>query len=376
MKIFFPIGFFYPAQTGGPNNSIYWLAKFLKRNGVDVVEVAMDIAIGKEMPRNEWLYKDYGKVMYVRTINHQFAFSYIGRSVLTAINAEIVHLTGVFAPTSFIIGLCCSVLQKKIVWSVRGEFDPSALKYNKSIKTGLIFFVKILKNINNITFHSTCEAETNYIKKLLGDKTKVIQVPNYMELPQQVVPEKGNTPYFLYIGRHHAKKGLDNLIAGISQSLTFINSNYSLLIAGQETPYTNELKKIVKQLGIEAKIKFIGEVTGKNKEKLYADAYFTILPSHTENFGNVVIESLAQGTPVIASQGTPWEILEDYGAGFWISNSIEEIKKNIDKTIQLETDIYSMMRVNGRKLSEEKFDISKNVDIWINHYKNILQNKY
>ena len=53
------------------------------------------------------------------------------------------------------------------------------------------------------------------------------------------------------------------------------------------------------------------------------------MPSHNENFGNVVVESLSQGTPVIASTGTPWKILEKYHAGYWIKNNPENIAKKI-----------------------------------------------
>lgn len=372
MRIFFPIGFFFPAQTGGPNNSIYWLAKALKSRGFDVVEVAMDYGIPTEIPRNKWLDKEFGRVMYVKTLYHQFAVSYIFKAVTTALKAQIVHLTGIFAPTSFAIGICCFLLRKSMVWSVRGEFDTYALNNNRTIKKIIIYFVKVLNKISSITFHSTCLAETNYIRKVLGDNTSIIEVPNYMELPKTILREKDSMPYFLYIGRHHSKKGLDNLIKGVALSINFINSNYMMLIAGEETLYTNYLKDLVSELNLETKIMFIGELTGEAKEKIYSNAYFTVFPSHTENFGNVVIESLAQGTPVIASKGTPWEVLEQFNAGFWIDNEPENIKSYIDNSIKLPRESYLVMRDNARKLLEDEFDISKKVDVWIKHYQDIL----
>ena len=72
---------------------------------------------------------------------------------------------------------------------------------------------------------------------------------------------------------------------------------------------------------------------GEEKYKLYANAYFSILVSHSENFGNVVIEALSQGTPVIASKGTPWEQLAEK-AGFWIDNDENSIACCIDISIE------------------------------------------
>lgn len=58
--------------------------------------------------------------------------------------------------------------------------------------------------------------------------------------------------------------------------------------------------------------------------------------SHSENFGNVIIlESLSQGTPVVASKGTPWEELNINNAGYWIDNSPDNIGQTIDKLISM-----------------------------------------
>ena len=49
---------------------------------------------------------------------------------------------------------------------------------------------------------------------------------------------------------------------------------------------------------------------GEEKNKVIASNMALVLPSKSENFGNVVLEALAQGTPVIASKNTPWQILD------------------------------------------------------------------
>ena len=71
------------------------------------------------------------------------------------------------------------------------------------------------------------------------------------------------------------------------------------------------------------------------------------MPSHNENFGNVVVESLSQGTPVIASTGTPWQILQKYKAGYWISNSPEKIAEILDDVLILSKQEYNLMRLNS-----------------------------
>jgi len=57
---------------------------------------------------------------------------------------------------------------------------------------------------------------------------------------------------------------------------------------------------------------------GETLSSLYADADFFVFPSSTDTFGNVVVESIASGTPVlVTNQGGPQDIIDDYGCG-WI----------------------------------------------------------
>ncbi len=186
-----------------------------------------------------------------------------------------------------------------------------------------------------------------------------------LELP---VKEDRNSKekYFLYIGRIDPDKALINLIHGLTKSQIFKSSNIKFKIAGDaNNSYGQMLKKIVIENGLNHKVEFVGHVVGNEKQKLYANSYFTFLVSHGENFGNVVIESLAQGTPVVASHGIPWEQLSEKGAGFWISNSPEEIATVIDKIIHLTDDEYSDYRKNALSLVQSEYDINKNIDRWM-----------
>ncbi|MPM34023.1 hypothetical protein SDC9_80604 [bioreactor metagenome] len=86
--------------------------------------------------------------------------------------------------------------------------------------------------------------------------------------------------------------------------------------------------------------------------------------SHSENFGNVVIESLSQGTPVVTSHGTPWAVLEEFGAGYWIDNNVENISNYIEKIMNLSEADYYKLRENAKKLSKT-FDVYSNIDKWL-----------
>ena len=100
-----------------------------------------------------------------------------------------------------------------------------------------------------------------------------------------------------------------------------------------------------------------------------------ILPSHSENFGNVVVEALAQKTPVIASKGTPWEILEQHNAGFWVENSPLGLATAIDRLLDLDETTYQNMCNNALELVSAEFEVNRNIDKWINAYQKVLNNE-
>ena len=197
-----------------------------------------------------------------------------------------------------------------------------------------------------------------------------MQIPNFIEVPEQV--ERSGGKYILFLGRIHWKKGIDNLIHAVSMTEEFLRSDYVLKIAGKGAPaYQKDLQNLVSHLKLDDKVVFVGQVEGEEKQKLIADAYWTIMPSHTENFGLVVLESLAQNTPVIASTGSPWEILETERLGFWRDNSPEELSRALKLIVEMDGAEYEAYRKRGREFVEENFDMSRNIERWTDAYRSL-----
>ena len=97
------------------------------------------------------------------------------------------------------------------------------------------------------------------------------------------------------------------------------------------------------------KIKFVGELTDEEKKPLFEKARFYLHPgSYDEPFGLVLIEAMACGTPVIASnKGAIPEVIEHGKTGFVI-NSLEEAIESIPK-------LKDINPLDCRKRVEEKF---------------------
>lgn len=374
MKILFPIGTLYPSQEGGPSNTVYWMAKALAAKGIEVSLVTTNRGAENLIDANTWLSTPYGKAIYYSERWHTFPLRLIFNAIKQLRRHDCVHLTSLFYPPSFIIATAAVFQKKPIIWSCRGNLNKKALVYSSWKKKPVLWFIKKLLSGPRMMFHATSDEESMHIRELIGMQAKVVEIPNYIELPLLLSISPASPPYLLYVGRIHPVKALDILIDALALSEFFMFSGFVLKIAGDDAnDYGARLKKQVAELGLENKVEFSGHIEGERKQRLYANARFTLLPSHTENFGNVVIESLAQGTPVIASKGTPWQVLESENAGFHVDNTPEKLGKAIDRALALDPETYAAYRANAYRLATTRFDIHQNIQVWIDAYRAILQ---
>jgi starch synthase (maltosyl-transferring) len=102
----------------------------------------------------------------------------------------------------------------------------------------------------------------------------------------------------LYIGRLHRQKAVDWLIR-IAPRLFARLPQHDLVLAG-EGPERAELERLVGQLGIAGRVRFIGYRT--DVPDLLAAADLLVLPSRWEGMPNVVLEAMASGRPVVATK--------------------------------------------------------------------------
>ena len=369
MKILLSADWFYPAQMGGPSNAIYWQARALAQAGHAVTVVATSQDLPLSVPLNRWLTLDCGRVVYTRNPHFYLPLVhgwYAGRAMC---GVDVVHVNSLFYPSSFVLVLLAGLLRKRVIWSPHGELSPQALGYSPGRKKWMLSLFRRLSR--HVVFHATCSAEAGHIRQHFGPNTAVSELRIRMELPARV--ERTAQPYLLFIGRLHPIKAIDRLLDALAASTLFRTSHYTLTIAGpDEQDYRQTLTQQVRALGLTDKVNFAGPVYDGPKEHLYADALVTILPSHSENFGLVVIESLAQGTPVIASTGTPWSQLETERAGRWVANNPEALRQAIDSFLSMPADMYQLYRTRSAELARRDFDIRTNVGKWELLYETLL----
>lgn len=361
-RILIPAWSFYPSQEGGPSNALYWLASGLAKSGfcVRVVSTNRCLMPGQVI-ENTWTRLNGFDVIYSSVENYH---NLMEKEI---VNCDVLIANGVCSIKSFRLNKRALKLGKKVILSPRGELFDSAV-FHKGRIYGLLksvmFFIMKKTYGQKVLYHATSPEEVESIKKYMGTSAHISLIPNYMILPEKVDVENPLEPYLLYVGRLNHIKNIDIILSGLAKSTAFLNGNIKLKLAGEKKgEYYESLVNQAKELGISDRVEFLGMVTGEEKDKLYAGARCLLLMSKSENFGNVVVEALSQGTPAIASKGTPWKRLEDCRAGYWIDADSDMLAKTIDSLLMLSDESYKLMRKSAYDLSRE-FDIYSNVDKW------------
>jgi glycosyltransferase involved in cell wall biosynthesis len=115
----------------------------------------------------------------------------------------------------------------------------------------------------------------------------------------------------------HYVKGIDIALEAFAQ-IRGAWPEAALAVVGPDTEgYGAKVDVLARRLGVSNAVKRLGFVGGREKYQLLAEADLLLLPSRQENFGNVVVEALSVGTPVVASSSTPWRALEEEECGLW-----------------------------------------------------------
>ncbi|MFP7832865.1 glycosyltransferase [Marisediminicola sp. LYQ134] len=115
-------------------------------------------------------------------------------------------------------------------------------------------------------------------------------------------------PLIVIVGRVQPLKAQDLGVRLLADMTRGSGPSPVLVIAGESTPgdegYARSLRTLADELGVADDIRFIGSVDRDYLARLLAEATLTLVPSHSETFGLVALESAASGTPVVGFRST------------------------------------------------------------------------
>jgi glycosyltransferase involved in cell wall biosynthesis len=143
------------------------------------------------------------------------------------------------------------------------------------------------------------------------------------------------------------------------------NNNWHLVIAGDgDATYESYLKTLYNPT-INDNISFVGFVTKQNKDFLYQNASFSILPSHSEAFPMAILESFSYSKPALITTACVFEEALKWNAVIQVESSNDGIYVGLNHFISKNDHEINEMGQNGLKLVQREF-------LWDAIYKKLI----
>lgn len=226
-----------------------------------------------------------------------FLFSMFLACFRVARKADIIHAN--WSINGSIAGLVGFVLRKPVVTTVRGE-DVTRAKGSKIYRFILQWCLRSNKKLVAVS-----EAIYELLLREFPDyHHKIIFLPNGVEpnlLDCSIAssrPERKEKFCLVTVGSLIPRKGVDVIIQAIGHLQS--QEHVQLVVVG-EGPERKKLERLIEKLGLKDQIQFVGNVVPDKVVNYLVKADALVLASYSEGRPNVVLESMATGVPVIAS---------------------------------------------------------------------------
>ena len=307
-------------ESAGPSHSVSCLSESLIAKGVNLQLICLDWLVDSV---NKLYVKIFPVSFFPRRLGISPKMKYWLRREVTSGQVDIIHNHSLWMMPSVYAGRAVTKSNCYLMLSPHGTLSKVALSINFLQKKIFwhLFQAQTMKAVH--CFHASAESEYRDIRRL-GFKQPVCIIPNGIKVPPLKILPKLGLRKLLYLGRIHPIKGIDILL-NAWRVVEHEFKDWELCIVGPDNDgYLVEMQNLAKKLKIK-RVKFIGPLFGEKKLRAYREASIFILPSHSENFGMTIAESLAAGTPVITTKAAPWEKLEEKGAGWWIDIGVDPL---------------------------------------------------
>lgn len=231
-----------------------------------------------------------------------------------------------------------------VVLSPHGAVQPWALKSKWYKKIPALVVWQYRDMLSSSAIHACSESECRSVHRILPGKNLILEPLGAEcrwttdELKAMKSTRAKDRRTILFLSRIHPSKGLFNLVDAwgkLKKMNPELAGKWRIRVVGRD--YADHLKDVQARAisrGCDGDIEFVGPRFDDEKDREYAMADVFVSPTYSENFGAVVLESLACCTPVIITKGAPWKRIEDRKCGRWIDIGVEPLCRALLEMMQ------------------------------------------
>lgn len=312
MKILHVVASYLPAiRYGGTIVSVHGLCRALAQRGheVHVYTTSVDGKRDSDVPHDTPVDLDGVQVWYFRSPRFRRLYwaPHLRRMLRRHVTEfDVVHTHAIYLWPLWTAARLARHAGVPYVVSPRGMLEQHLIEQKSAVwKAALIGFVekRTLEHAAAVHMTSTREVEQAAAFGFQLPPIRVIpngvamEPPSAARVSEGISDIAGGEPFVLFLGRVNWKKGLDRLMS----ALAYVPGVRLVIAGNDEEEYTLVLDDLARQCGVGDRVIFTGPVHGRDKAALLSSARVLVLPSYSENFGNVVVEAMAAGCPVVVT---------------------------------------------------------------------------
>jgi len=290
---------------------------------------------------------------------------------------DIIHY---YLPAAYMIGAMCSIFSLK---SIRVMSRRSLNDYQK--KRPILRFIeyKIHNFMHLVTGNSKAVIKQLQDESIEQKKIKLIY--NGLDIPEKVNSDlrnkarknlslKNNLLIFTVVANLIPYKGHKDLFYALNNIHKSLPKEWILFCIGRDEGCQNEFSELAIRLNLQNHVRFLG-YTRNIKKYLYASD-IGILPSHQEGFSNSLLEGMAFGLPMIATDvgGNPEAIVNNENGFIVPPNDPNNLSKKILDLIE-NKDLRERFGQKAHNYVKRNFSIDQCIQNYIDVYKKLTQSR-
>lgn len=366
MRVLHFLPVYVPAwHFGGPILSVSRLCEGLVKHGVEVRVITTNAGLPNLPAHQLGVLQDINGVQVIYyPVDHLNGViksrALINELPSNMIWADVVHLSSIWQPLGVPVQKAAHAFKVPVVQTLRGALGPYSWKRGWWKKIPYYLFIErpLLQRVAAIHYTTMQEySETTWLK--LRPAQYIVENPldlddcMFSDAKRIAWRSRLRIPHdhtvFLVAGRMHHKKGLD-LLPSVLQGIS--RQQWSMIFVGKDDDGSmRSLRSNMSELGLADRCFWFETLPANQLVEVYSAADCLLLPSRHENFGNVVVEALACGCRVVASDRVGvTELLSDCPA----LNVVPRNKTDWTKALQMELSLCHQ-RCNSASIVRDRF---------------------
>jgi glycosyltransferase involved in cell wall biosynthesis len=283
------------------------------------------------------------------------------RKIIRHTHYDLMYINSFFSPNFSIKPLLLIKLglvpNKPVIVAPRGEFSAGALNIKKYKKSLFINLAKIFDVHSDVLWHATSQEEKEDIQKVIGKDAKIHIASNItINANDRILKneKQAGSLKIIFLSRITWKKNL----RGALEYLTSLTGNVYFDIYGpiEDKLYWKECQEIADSLPSNIHVKYLGEISNDKVSSLFSQYDIFLFPTLGENYGHVIVEAILSGCPVVISDQTPWNDLEENNAGWVIPLENKDKFHNVlQSLVEMDNTKYQMLLKNTLDYGKVKF---------------------